>query len=65
MSTEEQVLPRHVVIIAAAVAAAFEHAEIRSIRPSAWTRQGRMTIQSSHDVSRQRGRSLPDRGGRV
>ncbi len=61
---------RHKLVIAAAVTAAVGNAEIRSVRPvsrgMSWTRQGRMTIQSSHDVSRQRGitRTLPDRGVR-
>lgn len=60
---------RHRVIIAAAVAAMVGNGvikEIRPVRPAAtWIRQGRMTIQGSHDVSRQRGIShnLPDRRG--
>jgi hypothetical protein len=60
---------RHKIIIAAAVAAVAGASEIKAIRPvrdaNTWTRQGRMTIQGSHDVSRQRGisRSLPDRRG--
>ncbi len=59
---------RHKVVIIAAVAAVVGNAEIKKIRPlpnaNPWTRQGRMTIQGSHDVSRQRaGRTVPERRG--
>ncbi|HWR52205.1 MAG TPA: hypothetical protein VN428_13930 [Bryobacteraceae bacterium] len=60
---------RHKVIITAAVAVIVGNSEIKEIRPvrhaNTWIRHGRMTIQGSHDVSRQRGnpRNMPDRRG--
>ncbi len=60
---------RHRIIIAAAVAAIVGKSEIKEIRPvrnaNTWIRHGRITIQGSHDVSRQRGIShkMPDRRG--
>lgn len=59
---------RHKLVIIAAVAAVAGNADIREIRPvrtgTPWTRHGRIAIQGSHDVTRQRGtRGMPDRRG--
>lgn len=60
---------RHKIVIAAAVAAIFGGgASIRAVRPvdsdNAWARQGRLALQSSHNLAKQRagGYVLPARG---